>query len=702
MRFLKSLNGALLTGLFLLQNCHAKGDVSQRYGGDFMELIYVFALLIGLVAGIAIYSRLKKRQVTINHFKTTWPNPLVITRENGRVTFVNPAFENRFGSKPKFIYDLELSEILDFNNLCHTFLDTHLHHSQSKKVFTSRPAGGSVGGLRIDAIKQEHEIFWYFQGHEVGESGTLFDETEFQKSLDVRYLFNRTPAGNVILDDEGRIEGTNQTFQRQFNNQVNPEVGLLFQELLSEKCLKEFKDNFAQYLRESVGGIPLELEFKNGHQAVAYYSTLEFSSCMDGEKLLKGYYLQIFDNIEQKQMQQRMAHSQKLQALGQLAGGIAHDFNNLLTAIIGFCDLLLMRHAPGDQSFTDLMQIKQNANRATNLVRQLLAFSKQQTLQPRILDVSEMLSDLSLLLQRLIGSKIDLKISHGKGVGHIKADQGQFEQVIINLVVNARDAISDKGTIRLVTSIIDANIPKVVGNEVVPAGTYVQIEVMDDGTGISHEHINRIFDPFFSTKDLSAGTGLGLSTVYGIVKQSGGFILVESTPKVGTKFTILFPQNEEKVPGAVQTIASGEKQHKDLTGSGDILLAEDEEAVRLFAARALVDKGYNVIEVSDGSEGLAYLKSKKNIKDFPKLLITDVVMPNMDGPALVKEARKLHPDLKVLFVSGYAEDSFRAMLSKEPGIMFLAKPFSLKDLATKVKSIIEEPVHSKSVKEKAS
>lgn len=698
MGFLKSMS--IFCGLVFLGGniafAHPLKD--KAYGGDLLELGYVFVVLIAVITGIALYTGHKRRMVTINHFKLSWPYPLVITRETGRVTYCNEAFKGHIGQEIKYMADLKMGGDETFREQCQSFISQHKDHEHAKKVFHFQ--GGK--GYAIRAIKQDHEIFWYFDGLEQPDAMTLFNETEFQRSLETKYLYNKTPAGTVILDDVGRVEGTNFTFQRQFNNQVKPEIGLGFQELLSDRCLKECKENFAQFLRERVSTVPLELEFKNGHQAVAYFSELEFPSHLDPEKMFKGYYLQIFDNIEQKQLQQRLAQSQKLQALGQLAGGIAHDFNNLLTAIIGFCDLLLMRHAPGDQSFTDLMQIKQNANRATNLVRQLLAFSKQQSLQPKLLDVSEMIADLSLLLQRLIGRGIELKISHGKGVGHIKADQGQFEQVIINLIVNARDAIAEKGTIRIVTALMDVKKPRAMGNEMIPNGSYIQIEVMDDGMGISQENINRIFDPFFSTKDLTAGTGLGLSTVYGIVKQSGGFIFVDSTPKVGTKFTILFPQCDAKSLVIAASSNAEKPAHRDLTGSGSILLAEDEEAVRLFAARALGDKGYQVIEASDGFEALGYLKNQKDPADYPRLLITDVVMPHMDGPTLVREARKLNPQLKVLFISGYAEDSFRDMLSKEPGIQFLAKPFNLKDLALKVKGIIEDMPEESGALEKVS
>tara|TARA_R110002095_G_scaffold66488_7_gene56436 strand:- start:1787 stop:3073 length:1287 start_codon:yes stop_codon:yes gene_type:complete len=357
-----------------------------------------------------------------------------------------------------------------------------------------------------------------------------------------------------------------------------------------------------------------------------------------------------------------------------------------------------MRLSPGDQSFTDIMQIKQNANRATNLVRQLLAFSRQQTLQPTVLDVSEVLSDLSILLQRLIGSRIELKIVHDRAVDFIKVDCSQFEQVIVNLVVNAKDAIIGEGTVRIITKLKKFEAPTTVDHETLPAGNYIQIEVIDDGQGISRKNLERVFDPFFSTKDVGEGTGLGLSTVYGTVKQTGGHISVDSTVGVGTKFTILLPQyTGVKGKSSAEKTNPQDLEHppspfKDLTGQGHILIAEDEDAVRLFAARALGDKGYKVDQAQNGIEALAILKAMhKAGEKAPDLLITDVVMPKADGPTLVKEAQKFYPEMRVMYISGYAEDAFRDMVRLEEKIRFLAKPFSLKVLAARVKETLEAP-----------
>ena len=378
-----------------------------------------------------------------------------------------------------------------------------------------------------------------------------------------------------------------------------------------------------------------------------------------------------------------------MQAVGQLAGGIAHDFNNLLTAIIGFCDLLLMRHQAGDHSFSDIMQIKQNANRAANLVRQLLAFSRQQTLKPEVLSVTDVLADLTNLLRRLIGEMIEMEMIHGRDVAYIKADQGQLEQVVINLAVNARDAMDGAGTLTIRTENVTQAQSVQMGHDLLPRGDYVLIKVSDTGVGIPKEQVGKIFEPFYTTKEGGSGTGLGLSTVYGIVKQFGGYVFVDSEPGKGASFYIYLPQF---VPDENQKVVtervSESKVFQDLTGQGTILLVEDEDAVRMFGARALRNKGYTVLEADSGKTALELMEASEQPID---LLVTDVVMPQMDGPTLTKEVEARRPNIKVIFISGYAEDAFRSKVDAK--VNFLPKPFSLSQLASKVKEVMLADQH---------
>jgi two-component system cell cycle sensor histidine kinase/response regulator CckA len=329
------------------------------------------------------------------------------------------------------------------------------------------------------------------------------------------------------------------------------------------------------------------------------------------------------------------------------------------------------------------MQIKQNANRAAGLVRQLLAFSRQQSLQPKVINITDALSDLSALLRRLLGPAIELKVKHARDLWFIKVDKGQFEQVVINLAVNARDAMENSGILKVTTSNHTNKKIFAQNHDSMPPGEYVLIEIEDTGCGISMDIIDRIFEPFFSTKAVGSGTGLGLSTVYGIVKQTGGFIFVDSIVSKGTNFRIFLPRHLPKEQE--EAVVLEDRLLNDLTGTAHILLVEDEDAVRMFAARALKDKGYEVVEACNGLEAVQLAK-KDNVEI--DLIITDVVMPGMDGPQMINEIRQFMPTVKVVFISGYAEDSFRKKLNNEENIHFLPKPFNLKDLALKVKDIL--------------
>lgn len=402
-----------------------------------------------------------------------------------------------------------------------------------------------------------------------------------------------------------------------------------------------------------------------------------------------GFIVYALDTTENKALESQLAQSQKMQAIGQLAGGVAHDFNNVLTAIIGFSDLLLAKHRPTDPAFADIMNIKQNANRAANLVRQLLAFSRRQTLRPEVLSLTDVLSDLGNLLGRLLGEKIELKVVHGRELGLVKVDINQFEQVVINLAVNARDAMPNGGTLTVRTSNVSVEESQAVHPSLLPAAEYVLCEVIDTGTGIPPEILDKIWEPFFSTKEVGKGTGLGLSTVYGIIKQTGGFIFCTSKIGKGTTFSIFLPRHRPNP--AAEAGPREEKEEKkearraDLTGKGTILLVEDEDAVRAFASRALASRGYTVLEADSGARALEVFTEKGGGID---LVISDVVMPEMDGPTLLKELRKRGVTTKIIFISGYAEDAFQKNLEGEEDFAFLPKPFSLKQLAEAVKDVM--------------
>ena len=511
----------------------------------------------------------------------------------------------------------------------------------------------------------------------------------------LHWLFDEAPVGIVLLNVHGNVTDCNRAFLKLLGLHREAAVGRLFVELLSKEDGGDVGGQLSKVVMGAVRAVHLDVRMPgSGQRELA--ASLFASRMEDADGEFSGLVLHFIDTTEQKNLEVQFSQSQKMQAVGQLAGGVAHDFNNLLTAMIGFCDLLLERHGPDNPSFADIMQIKQNANRATNLVRQLLAFSRQQKLKPETIDVTDALSDLSNLLSRLIGENITLMMEHDRDPVLIRTDRGQFDQVIINLAVNSRDAMPGGGmlTIRTSNVIIDKDVQR--GHELVPAGAYVLIEASDTGTGIAKEDIGRIFEPFFSTKEVGRGTGLGLSTVYGIVHQSGGFIFVDSAPGEGATFSIYFPrcsrEGGESADEGVTPLRPPVKlraEHADgvdLTGDGCVLLVEDEDAVRMFGARALRNKGYNILEARNGEEALDVINSSGRTID---LIVSDVVMPGMDGHTLIQLVRHELPDVKVILMSGYAEDVLNEEIARDPGIHFLPKPFSLKDLAGKVKEVLE-------------
>ncbi|MEO6394653.1 MAG: ATP-binding protein [Devosia sp.] len=526
---------------------------------------------------------------------------------------------------------------------------------------------------------------------ELGETRTLVldrrggvQQEEALRAAEVRFsrFFNDTPFAIATLDREGRIIRTNAPFSRMFGwagAEHTIEMAPMA-EMLTGPHRAQFAEAVAAAIanRSQIEPVDAQLTREGDHAVRLYLSGSDESE--DSPERVNIYAL---DMTDQRKLEAQFAQGQKMQAVGQLAGGVAHDFNNVLTAIIGFTDLLLLKHKPGDPSFADLMSIKQSANRAAGLTRQLLAFSRRQTLRPQILEVPTHVDDLTVLLKRLIGEQIVLKVDHGQGIWPVKADLVQLEQVVVNLVVNARDAMPNGGTITLRTR----NVGELEASQLtytgMPAADYVLIEVEDTGTGMPPGIMEKIFEPFFSTKELGKGTGLGLSTVYGIIKQTGGFIYPESEVGKGTVFKIYLPRHFTSEGEAVAKAPVAAV--RDLTGHERILLVEDEDSVRAFSARALRATGYEVFEADSGDAALDVLDEIGGQID---LMVSDVVMPEMDGPALLLKVRQKLPNLKVVFVSGYAEESVRQDIADDQTVEFLAKPYSLDQINSKVKEVL--------------
>jgi two-component system cell cycle sensor histidine kinase/response regulator CckA len=509
-----------------------------------------------------------------------------------------------------------------------------------------------------------------------GGAGTflLFDTqstASVAHSSNLQALLDVLPIGLALVDRDGRFLTMNTAFR-----QAAGLKGLAMPVYPGDLVVKEDKAPVADAVRRNARGPAmsgdLAIRLANQPSEPVALTIAGLRGLGDAAVLLL-----LKDNSEEAKLKRQVAQATKMQVVGQLAGGVAHDFNNILTAIIGHCDLMSMRHTPGDSDYDDIQQIKSNSNRAAGLTRQLLAFSRQQTLRPQVLQLPDVVSEVSHLLKRLLGETVELVLKHGRSLGPIRADPGQLEQVIINLAVNARDAMQSKGggTLTIQTYSVKADQVAELGSDILPIADYSALSVTDTGTGIPASVLGKIFEPFFTTKEVGKGTGLGLSTVYGIVKQSGGFIFADSKVGEGTRFVIYLPVHREEA-GATRVRKTEKAKKDELWGSGTVLLVEDEPMVRSVAERALTRHGYTVITADNGEDALEIIAKNEPID----LLISDVVMPGMDGPTMVREARQSRPELKILFISGYAEEQLRKSIDIE-NVNFLPKPFSVTELA---------------------
>ncbi len=522
------------------------------------------------------------------------------------------------------------------------------------------------------------------------------DGTDPQRAAEVRFMrfFQNTPMAIATVDKNGRIARSNARFASSFDGMLNESRSILT--VVNERDRATLEGAIAKAAQGQGDIAPVEAQLAGSDERWgSFFVSAVEEEDRDGEAAI----VYALETTAQRTLENRIIQQQKMESVGQLAGGIAHDFNNVLSAIMMATDFLLNAHKPTDPSFQDIMQIKQNANRAAALVRQLLAFSRKQTLRPQVLDLGETLGDLGMLLKRLIGEKVTLDVVHGRDLWPVKVDLSQFEQVVVNLAVNARDAMPDGGKLTVRTANVSSDDCAKFAYKGMPNAEYVQVEVTDSGSGIPDDIKDRIFEPFFSTKEVGKGTGLGLSTVYGIVKQTGGFIYVDSRPGQ-TAFRIFLPRHipgaEEvlaqlpaaEAPAIAGTMSAADSMAKaasaDLTGQGIILLVEDEEGLRGLNARGLSSRGYTVLQAGNGVEALEVLEKEGKVD----LVVSDVVMPEMDGPTLLKELRARDPKVKIIFVSGYAEEAFSKNLPDKEQYEFLAKPFTLKQLVAKVKETL--------------
>ncbi|MBO9194420.1 response regulator [Rhizobium sp. 16-449-1b] len=531
---------------------------------------------------------------------------------------------------------------------------------------------------------------------------TAGDQSASAASMRFTRFFNNTPMAIASVDGDGRILRTNAPFLKLFSGIVSRddvENGALFETIVQDVDKPRLQGALAA-AKDRQGDIPpldSKTQADDNRHFRFYVNAVIDQSDEAPEEAAIVYAVEV---TEQKALEAQMAQTQKMNAVGTLAGGIAHDFNNVLTAILLSSDHLLLQARPADPGFADLMEIKRNANRAAVLVRQLLAFSRKQTMRPSVLNLTDVVGDLRMLVDRLLsGTNVKLDVEYGRDLWPVKTDLSQFEQVLINLCVNARDAMPEGGKLTVRTKNATAAEVAAFNYSYMPHEDMVLVEVSDNGTGIAPEIMDKIFEPFFTTKEVGKGTGLGLAMVYGIVKQSGGYIQPESEVGKGTTFRVFLPRHivepaiaaeaDAVTPSADNVVAlspTKAEQPEDLTGSAVILLVEDEEAVRRGGKRMLETRGYTVHEAGSGVEALDIMDELDGKVD---IVVSDVVMPEMDGPSLLRELRKKYPDLKFIFVSGYAEDAFARNLPPESKFGFLPKPFSLKQLAVVVKETLE-------------
>jgi two-component system cell cycle sensor histidine kinase/response regulator CckA len=551
-------------------------------------------------------------------------------------------------------------------------------------------------GGRTMPARLYHKLAFWADGTP-GPSRTLVisrardERPDPQRAAEVRFMrfFDHTPMAIATVDRSGAVVRANARFAKlaqSFNLDGTANKSIFRTVNSRDRGLLIAAINRAAEGQGDIPPVEAMLEGAKERWAQFFVTAVE-----ENERETEAAIVYMLETTERRALENQINQSQKMDMVGQLAGGIAHDFNNVLSAIMMANDFLLNAHKPTDPSFQDIMQIKQNATRAATLVRQLLAFSRRQTLRPQVLDLGDALSDLTMLLRRLIGEKVKLDLVHGRDLWPVKVDVSQFEQVIVNLAVNARDAMPDGGKLTVKTANVTAEEAGQLAYKGMPAAEYVRIGIADTGTGIPADIVDKIFEPFFSTKEVGKGTGLGLSTVYGIVKQTGGFVYVTSEEGKGTTFDIFLPRHLPEqdaqheghaTNGAGKEAAAAPGPRVDLTGQGTILLVEDEEGLRSLNARGLRSRGYSVIEASNGVQAMEALEQKNGAVD---LVVSDVVMPEMDGPTLLKAMRGRNPDLKIIFVSGYAEDAFEKSLPENQQFAFLPKPFTLSQLVAAVK-----------------
>lgn len=678
-------------------------------------LVGITVVGVGVLAAMAMRrpnasARDKRAKILASAFEG-FGDPLAVTRADGSVVFANLSYRELCGGRASRILPPELAIRPDSDMAGRLYRLARSAGEGGNATADIRTSEGGTAHWRRVTVESmargradQRLSLWRFRpladvtGREVPEQGA--DVLPFAREAEAQMtpamalvereeafadLFSAAPVAMAMVRPDGAIDIANTAFGKFVK--ADDEAGLkgkTLVELIAPEDRAETQRILTQAAEKTGGGASAEVKFMAGGQAQIHALPVR---TRDGAP--EAIALHVIDMTSLKSIEMQFLQAQKMQAVGKLAGGVAHDFNNILTAMNGYADLLLLRHKAGDPSFADLMQIRNSGNRAARLVRHLLAFSRQQTLTPKTYPVADLIADLSEMLKRLLTERIKLVHDFGRDMWPVRVDQAQFDNMIINLGVNARDAMPDGGTLTVRTRNLPEAEAREQGYTILTPQDYVLIEVSDTGTGIPPENIAKIFEPFFTTKEAGQGTGLGLASVYGFVKQSGGFVFPESVVGKGTTFKIYLPRYiatpEQAATAEAEAAKTAAAPARDLTGIGTILLVEDDDSVRSLTARALEMRGYEVLKAAGGEEALDIIRSfEKRIH----VMVSDVVMPGMDGPEVAKIARTIRKDLRVIFMSGYAEDAFRKQAEVDEDVHFLPKPFPLQDLAAKVKDVM--------------
>ena len=556
-----------------------------------------------------------------------------------------------------------------------------------KNAFNGKPQRFEFWGIRKNGQIFPKEVHLYsstYFGKDVvlAYAQDISERKAAEKQVkNLTQAVEQSPVSILVLDESGHIEYANQQFTDSSGFRMEDLKNMHPASLLA----KDEQAGLFDIIWKDVNdgniwrGEILSIR-KNGEE---YWEEAVISPIYDEEGTVSNYIFYKKNISEQKKLEEQFRQSQKMEAVGRLAGGVAHDFNNLLTVIIGYSEVMLSQIAEEDPLYRKIKQIDKAGRRAEGLTRQLLAFSRKQIIQPKIISLNQMINDMEKMLQRLIGEHIELQTILSSEPGNLNADPSQLEQVLMNLCINARDSMPDGGTLLIYTENVHLKEADESGFYDAAPGAYIKLSISDTGTGMDEKLRAQVFEPFFTTKEKGKGTGLGLSTVYGILKQSGGSIWVESEIGKGTTFNMLFPRSAECIENEIEIQAG----LLDIRGSETILVVEDEEALRALTVEMLEENGYTVLKAEDGEAALSSSIKYNNRID---LLLTDVVMPKMNGRKLAEEIIKIHPEIYILYMSGYTEDAIVHHGVLEGSTEFIPKPFKPTALLQKIRKIFNQ------------